>query len=64
MFSEEVAEELIPRMFKVKLELGPAVELHITTHEVGFEQRHAATDIATDEVRVDHAFGHEGRTDG
>ena len=64
MFNEEIADELIPRVFEVELQFRPAIKLGVATDEVRFEQRHAATDIATDEVRVDHTIGHKRRTDG
>src|SRR5947208_6616039 len=50
--SEEVADELIPRMFEIELQLGPAIELGVVTNEVSLKQPHAATDVPTDQVRV------------
>ncbi len=50
-------------MFEVEAQLCPAVELGVAANQVRLEQCHAATDVATDEVRVDHAFGHESRAD-
>src|SRR5437016_6010058 len=60
---EKVADELIPRVFEIELQFGPAIELGITTDEVRFEQPHAATDVPTDQVRVDHTLSHERSTD-
>ena len=61
--SEKSPHVAIPRMFQVEAQIGPAVELDVTLDEVRLEQRHAAADVAADEVRVDDALGHEGRTD-
>jgi hypothetical protein len=64
VFGEEAADELIPRVFEVELQFGPAIELHIAADEVRFEQRHAAADVTADEVRIDNVFGHKRGTDG
>jgi len=61
--SEEVADELIPRVFEIELQLGPAIELGVATNEVRLEQPHAATDVPSDQVRVDHTLSHERSTD-
>ncbi len=50
-------------MFEVEPQRGPAVELGVAADQVRFEQRHAATDVAADEVRIDDALGHERSTD-
>src|SRR5207249_4195190 len=42
VFSEKSADELIPRVFEVELQLGPAIELGITADEVRLKERHAA----------------------
>src|ERR1044071_604566 len=54
--SEEVAHELIPRVFEIELQLGPAVEFHVAAHEVRLEQGHAATDVDADQVWINHTF--------
>ena len=46
--------DCLPRVFEVEAQLGPAVELDVAPDQVGLEQRHAATDVAADEVRIDH----------
>ena len=61
--SKEVADELIPRVFEIELQLGPAIELGVTTNEVGLGQRHAATDVPSDQVRVNYTLSHERSTD-
>jgi hypothetical protein len=53
----------VPRMFQVEAQIGPAVELDVALDQVGLEQRHAAADVAADEVRVDDSLGYEGRAD-
>ena len=50
-------------MFEVELQFRPAIELGVATDEIRFEQRHAATDIATDQVRVDYTRSHKCNTD-
>ena len=52
VFSEEVADEFVPRVFEVEAQRGPAIELRFATEQIRLEQRHAATDVAADEVRV------------
>src|SRR5437870_12293104 len=61
--SEEVADELIPRVFEIELQLGPAIELGVATNEVRLEQRHAATDVTANQVRINDSFGYESRSD-
>src|SRR6266436_7192316 len=62
--SEEVADELIPRVFEIELKLGPAIELGVATDEVRLEQSHAATDVPSDHMRVDYTLSHERSTHG
>ena len=50
-------------MFEVESQPGPTIELHDAADEVRPEQRHAATDVAADKVRVDYTFGYERRPD-
>ena len=63
LFGEDLADLVSPDVLEVERDLGPAVELHVAADQVGLEQRHAAADIPTDEVRIDEAFGYERRTD-
>ena len=46
-------------VFEVELELCPAVELGVATDKVRLEQRHAATDVAADEVRINNTFSYK-----
>ena len=63
VFGEEVTDEFVPRVFEVEAQRSQAVELRFTSEQVGFEQRHAATDVAADDVRVNDLIGHERSTD-
>ena len=36
------------------------IELDVAAAKVRLEERHAAADVAADEVRIDHALGYEG----
>ena len=47
-------------MFEVEILFRPAIELGVTTDQIRLEQRHAATDVAADEVRIDFSLRHEG----
>jgi len=59
--SQNFLHVALPRMFKIEVQIGPAVELHITLDKVSLEQSHTAADVAADEVRVDEPLGDEGR---
>src|SRR5260370_39221441 len=59
VFSEEVAHKFLPRVFEVEAQRGPSVKLHFAAEQVDFEQRHAATDAAADDCRVNYTLGHE-----
>src|SRR6266498_2074183 len=37
LLNEEIADELLPRMFEVELQLCPAIELHIAADQVSLE---------------------------
>jgi hypothetical protein len=63
VFGEEVADEFVPRLFEVEPQRSPTVELRFTSEQIGFEQRHAATDVAADDVRVNDFFSHKSRAD-
>ncbi len=58
---EIIADIFIPRVFEVEIQSSPAVKLGVATDEVRFEQRHAATDVAADEVRINNTLGLERR---
>ena len=60
---EPLVRVAFPRMFEVEAQLAPAVELRLATQQTGGEERHAAADVAADEIRMDDAAGDEGRTD-
>jgi len=44
-----------PRMFQVEPESGPAIQPGVAPDQVRLEQRHAAPDVAANEVRIDEA---------
>src|ERR1035441_5440222 len=50
-------------MLQVEAELSPAVELDVALNQIGFEQGHAAANVAADHVRVDHSLHHKGSAD-
>src|SRR5436190_12790485 len=51
-------------MFEVESQPGPTIELHDAADEFRPEQRHAATDVAADQVRVDQFPNYERRAYG
>src|ERR1019366_2737011 len=60
--SENFLHLALSRIFQVKAQTGPLVELDVTLDEVSLEQSHTAADVAADEVRVDEPLGYKGRT--
>ena len=46
-------------MLQVEPKLGPMVQLDIALNQAGVKQRHTATDVAADQVRVNGAVSHE-----
>ncbi len=61
---EKVADGFVPRMFELEWKFRPAIKLGVAPNEVCREQRHAATDVAADEVRINHTVCNESRADG
>ena len=37
MFGEEIADELIPRVFEIELQFGPAIERGVATNEIRYQ---------------------------
>src|SRR5882724_3175362 len=62
--SENFSHIAFPGMFQIEAQLGPAVELDVALDQIGFEQSHAAADVAADHVRVDELLIYEGGADG
>ena len=50
-------------MFELEIHFRPVVKLGVATGKARFEERHAAADVAADEVWINHTLGHEGRAD-
>src|ERR1051325_8500724 len=63
LLRKDVSDLIGPDVLEVEGDLSPAVELCVTADQVGLEQGHSAADIATDQVRVDYTFCHQGSTD-
>ena len=61
---EAFAGVAFPGMLEVEGQFAPAIELGLAPKQVRGEERHAAADVAADEVRVDDALGDIGGADG
>ena len=61
--SKDFAHIAVPRMLQVEPKLSPAVQLDMALNQVGSKQRHTATDVAADQVRVNDAVSHECGSD-
>src|SRR5262245_15458475 len=61
---EHVLHIAFPRVLEVEADGCPAINLGIATNDVRLEQCHAAADVPTDEVWIDHVLGYERRSDG
>ncbi len=57
---EDLANVAFPRMLQIEAKVSPEGELEVALHEVRFEQGHAATDVAADEVGINDPLGDKG----
>ena len=53
MFGKIIPHIADPRKFKVEAHVRPAIEPGFAPFQVRAEQRHSATNVATDEMRID-----------
>jgi hypothetical protein len=60
-FSQNFADIAFPRMVQIKANFRPPVEFHVELNQIGFEQRHSATDVTANEMRVNDSLSYERR---